>query len=493
VSTIFTFVVSNGVSSSDPFEFEVQGPRYQISLGAVCKAWRHIVRSTPQLWTSIRIRLQSDFPQLEILRLFLQLSCSLPLHIQATSPSRYKPTQEDWPMLSSVLEMLNDHSERWKTLEIHLIPRLLALIRGVSPGAPTLEHLRIRIFGTRTTSAFQLSFGLPSPRIVDVDGVLFSSTGINWKNVTKLNFGTLSYGECFSLFQQAVHLVECQIKVLRPGDPDMAGPFGVISVPCLALLQVHFVDNPSAFLERVILPSLERFEPRGGGPFDGLEHLFNRSSTVCSLCSLTFCWAIFNGDIISILRETLLLESLVFIHVQSYGPDELNELFAMLVRTKLVSNLSQDASLIFLPHLEALCFFGTEEYPWHLVSFLFPPSQQPPLTRYRPLQLLMFNLSFEDYPHDYFDKGLTAQLLAVQRQKCTLIIRNETDDADLLRLSRIHHFGTDQGGSGSEDGEETDGEGSDSENGEETDEGGSDSEDGEETDEERSVSEDDEH
>jgi len=104
----------------------------------------------------------------------------------------------------------------------------------------------------------------------------------------------------------------------------------------------------------------------------------------------------------------------------------------------------------------------------------------------------MFNLSFEDYPDDYFDKGLTAQLLAVQRQKCTLIIRNETDDADLLRLSRIHHFGTDQGGSGSEDGE-TDGERSDSENGEETDEEGSDSEDGEETDEERSDSEDDEH
>src|SRR6188768_2333495 len=57
--------------------------RYQISLGMVCTAWRNIVRSTPQLWTTICIRLQNlcESPKLEFVLLCLQLSGSLPLHI----------------------------------------------------------------------------------------------------------------------------------------------------------------------------------------------------------------------------------------------------------------------------------------------------------------------------------------------------------------------------------------------------------------------------
>src|SRR6188768_3946815 len=59
----------------------------QISLGMVCKSWRNIVRSTPQLWTDIYIRfpiLNRLEPQVyrEFLLLSLRLSGSLPLYIQ---------------------------------------------------------------------------------------------------------------------------------------------------------------------------------------------------------------------------------------------------------------------------------------------------------------------------------------------------------------------------------------------------------------------------
>ena len=60
-------------------------------------------------------------------------------------------------MVGLVLEMLNYYSERWSTLVIYLPPRLLSHLRGVSPGAPALERLRLNYLEdgkTPTNSCF---------------------------------------------------------------------------------------------------------------------------------------------------------------------------------------------------------------------------------------------------------------------------------------------------------------------------------------------------
>jgi len=67
-------------------------------------------------------------------------------------------------MLGLVLEMLNYYSERWSTLVIYLLPRLLSHLRGVSSGAPALERLWLNYLeDQKTPYKFQLSSGLPSP------------------------------------------------------------------------------------------------------------------------------------------------------------------------------------------------------------------------------------------------------------------------------------------------------------------------------------------
>jgi len=103
--------------------------RYQFSLNTVCKTWRNIIRSAPQLWTNIYIQFPTkrDDAQKEFLRLSLRLSGTLPLHIHTWLPRNYGPSGREHLMLSSLVEMLNDQSERWKTLDLHVTANFLSL------------------------------------------------------------------------------------------------------------------------------------------------------------------------------------------------------------------------------------------------------------------------------------------------------------------------------------------------------------------------------
>ena len=129
----------------------------------------------------------------------LKLSGSLPLHIQAALPDERKKSakrKRHWDMPGLVLGMLNYYSERWSTLVIYLPPRLLSHLRGVSSGAPALECLRLNYLeDQKTPYKFQLSSGLPSPRVVEVRGDLSFSFNIEGAVLLKL-WKNYSSGRC---------------------------------------------------------------------------------------------------------------------------------------------------------------------------------------------------------------------------------------------------------------------------------------------------------
>ena len=128
-------LVSNIFMLSDPYPVETEEfphpllnaswtatGKYQFSLGTVCRAWRNIVWSTPHLWTNIRIWLQTKdvHCHMGFLLLYLRLSGSLPLDIHAWVPQYSDLTERDYPVLSPLLEALNGHSERWRSLDLHV-------------------------------------------------------------------------------------------------------------------------------------------------------------------------------------------------------------------------------------------------------------------------------------------------------------------------------------------------------------------------------------
>jgi len=448
VSDIFTLsnpsLVERG--SSLLGDTPVATQRHQFSLGAVCTAWRNTVRSTPQLWTNIWIRLQirSELPQMEFLLLCLRLSGSLPLHIYAWVPQRREPLEKDYPKLVSLLEALNDHSERWKTLDLCITSRLMSHVKGVSPGSPNLEQLRIRppILNNPIKSPFRLSFGLPSPHVVNSREIAFQFIGISWKNVTHARLDRLTEGECLELFRRATELEDLVISLLECEESEPFEFGGVVTAPNLSSWKVEFEDMYNLdMLLKICLPSLVHLEIEEFATLDALAHMVTRSN--CPLRTISLGQVIgANADLIPILRAAPLLEKVIFTFVSSR---RICELLGPLGGTKLVNDLSQDTDVMFLSHLESLSFKGMEYdfTSWHLIPSLFPPTQRPANVQYRPLRKLEFLLEIGSFESDYYlSKDLMLQLLEIKRRGYNLIIFNEGASVvcDLFQVSYDYHF-----------------------------------------------------
>jgi len=473
VSNILTLCNPSSVENdeeigSSPPSAPLSAWRYQFSLGTVCKTWRNIVRSTPQLWTNIYIRFPTrggELQQEEFLLLSLRLSGSLPLHIQVWFPPDYGLSEGEHTVLSLLVEMLNDHSERWKTLDLHVTSRLLSQLKGVAPGAPALKRLRIYFVGPPNyiKDEFRVSFGLPSPRIVNAYETPFSSIGISWKDVTRVKIDTLTATECLGLFQLATQLVNLSIGLLECEAFHLSNSGEVITAPNLASWEVEFSADSDAMLSQLVLPSLVDLSVTDFISVESksLKHLISRSTCPLRRISLAQPGGT-DLDVIPLLRVTPLVEKVVFSYATS---SEIHELLDILTRTKLVNDLSQNPNTAFLPHLENLSFIGVQDYPlpWHLIPSLFPPTWHPADARYRPLRSLEFRL-FIDYPdvRDYLNKDVLLQLQEIQRRDFDLIILNEgvDDNVDLMQVSYDLHFGSQTSeNSGVGDGEEADEEG----------------------------------
>ena len=332
VSNILTLCNPSPVEDDEefgslPLDVPVATQRYQLSLGTVCKTWRNIVRSTPQLWTSIYIRFPTKgdkLQQKELLLQSLRLSGSLPLHIQAWMRRDYRPSEGEHLVLSPLVEMLNDQSERWKTLDLNVTARLLSQFKGGTFGAQNLERLRVCLYGppSEMKNEFRVSFGLPSPQIVDAHRTSFSSIGISWKGVTRVKINTLTATECLGLFQLATQLVNLNIGLLECGD-HLSNSGEVITASNLASWEVKFSANSDAVLNKLVLPLLVDFEVTEFISLENnsLEHLVSRSN--CPLRKFSLYQAAGDLDVIPLLRVTPLLEKLVFSNATSSGIHEL--------------------------------------------------------------------------------------------------------------------------------------------------------------------------
>ena len=139
----------------------------------------------------------------------------------------------------------------------------------VPSGAPNLEILRIYYFGgpqEQNPTAFRISFGLTSPRMVVAYSISFSTIWIDWTNVTSAKFNTFSVIECLELFRQATRLVNLQVDFLGTGGIDLSTLREVVTAPSLALWVAGFTRNPGPFLQNLVLPSLVNFWLQGCGP-----------------------------------------------------------------------------------------------------------------------------------------------------------------------------------------------------------------------------------
>ncbi|KAJ3516031.1 hypothetical protein NLJ89_g1371 [Agrocybe chaxingu] len=277
-----------------------EGELSPFDLGAVCKRWREIAWSTPQLWTSLDV----DLNWLEInsqtrswlIQEWLSRSGELPLSISVTY---VKTDMAPLPLaiLENILDVLNRFSRRWRDLDLSIPFALLPALCGDGDGVSILNTLRIsppeilddaeEELVHRLAYPFQITNASPSLQRVAITSFPFSMVGINWQNVTDVSFDDIPIYDFHSLLREARNLIKCIVDIKDDGSRFSAPPS--IERPCLIDLDIGlhqtFQTSPSLIFDPISLPRLKKVTYRPGyQPFAAFAAFIERSR--CSLEAL---------------------------------------------------------------------------------------------------------------------------------------------------------------------------------------------------------------
>jgi len=231
-------------------------------LGSVCRGWRLLARSTPELWSIVSFRLgkpprkPEGLSQLEAVSNWLQLSgdASLTLHVFKYWGS------DSVEGCDPVIDILNQHSGRWEKLLLYIPASLFPRLCGTSPPS-RLWDLHVIGIHDRVPAIFKMC-SRPSPTHLTLSYLPLSTLDIKWDNVTflKMTLTAAPFCECIEAIQQAPLLEMCSITLcsmnILPSIPKVT----VRHMRLRTLKLVCFpVETLCGFLDVLELPSLQAY------------------------------------------------------------------------------------------------------------------------------------------------------------------------------------------------------------------------------------------
>ncbi|KAF7377276.1 F-box domain-containing protein [Mycena sanguinolenta] len=170
------------------------------TIGMVCHHWREVVRSTPLLWTSLRISLRyGQCSDLRQLRMRLELSKNYPLSISFNSVYSYE--EDEVPELrkhvlavEKITAEIVHHAERWAQLKVPLNYDFLALLSSARGRLLRLEKLGFGDSGSIDTpnnsmlSQIKIFEDAPKLRSLSVKGraVIMNLPTLPWNQLTRI-------------------------------------------------------------------------------------------------------------------------------------------------------------------------------------------------------------------------------------------------------------------------------------------------------------------
>ncbi|KAJ7137250.1 hypothetical protein C8R46DRAFT_1322133 [Mycena filopes] len=173
--------------------------RVSLQLGHICRMWREIALSTPELWNTLDIRV--SYPSLQFLgvqqylaRLFLSRAASLPLDI---------PMYGDPDSFQTMLDILIPYSRTWARISFEYPGDMgMPFIHHQLPALTTLE-LEGGDFGSMFSDA-------PLLRHVSLDDVGPQPSALPWAQLSSLTLKNCSgdhFAEILGWTPNLVHLV----------------------------------------------------------------------------------------------------------------------------------------------------------------------------------------------------------------------------------------------------------------------------------------------
>jgi hypothetical protein len=259
-----------------------------VLLGRICKSWRQISLSTPQLWSSLHIPIPEPtylmehgrskmFQRGAAVKDWLERSGSCPLSLSVISESTENPREQEESLFAAryFLLAIIDFSKRWKDVDF-AIPfsvyqeYLFPLDKADVPLLEKIYFHRLykdiqHLFSVETWHLGPM-FRTPSLRHITLflQALTPSDLGQHWERLTHLSLAgsPLSLTRGLEILSQCSKLISCKMTI----EPKNEVASLTIRLPFLRSLEIAegFLDGDmESFFEMLSLPSLQHFKYSG--------------------------------------------------------------------------------------------------------------------------------------------------------------------------------------------------------------------------------------
>ena len=205
---------------------------FNIVLGSICRSWRRIAWSTPDLWSILPIRLHNlEQSQADLTLEWLSRSAQTPLDVAVWYGSRATVsegvTEANIDLWEPLIDIVNGCSSRWRTLVVDAPELMHSYIVGNGEATSILECLQVGppYPNRRVSTGFSLTNALPMPSKLVSNTVPLRLIDIGWSNLTTVRIKGIFLDEILVLLQWTPRLTTFQISWPLTGrDESLPAP-----------------------------------------------------------------------------------------------------------------------------------------------------------------------------------------------------------------------------------------------------------------------------
>ena len=290
-SQIFAFCIPPQDHEADPRRISLLWSNsrdrikpFNIVLGAICRAWRQVAWSTPDLWSTLPIALHRGKNK-ELILEWLGRSGQTPLDVfLVLDPIAASVPLTDTDIWKPLIDIANGCSSRWRTFSVYGAGLVLAYITGDGQGTCILECLKIRgAYDRSDSSRFSLTNAIPMPSQLVSSTMPLRSIDIDWSNLITIEIGELYVNEFLVLLRWAPRLTRCTLNSLEDGSDEHLPPPTPTHHHTLQELDIRMLDvrqTAEQLLNLLILPSLSSlFHDSKFNSLENVAALLDRSAS----------------------------------------------------------------------------------------------------------------------------------------------------------------------------------------------------------------------
>jgi len=266
--TSYIFLLSMGDQDIGDVCQRGEGLPMPFLLGAVCRGWQELARSTPMLWSrlaftfsdSMLIKNRINTPHL--IADWLGRSCGLPLALQISYDGQgYDGSVYATNIWNSVIETLNLHSGHWCDVGLALPKHYIAALHGTFlPNCLRKLSFSHRDFNYPEDIFLEFKMDTnPSPMTFEFSSFHLKNVEVSWDKLVDLELNGASLNGVLQIIREAPLLETCSLLCISPSAGDFPTLAAILHHPKIWKLAVSswHMEVVAALVNLLKLQSLE--------------------------------------------------------------------------------------------------------------------------------------------------------------------------------------------------------------------------------------------